>query len=140
MVGDIHGMLDEFRRLVDGLRLELDDRLILVGDLMDKGPRPAECVRFAREIGAEMVLGNHEESHLRWRRHEDRRRAVGTPNPMRAWDEHRRFQNEALSADDIAWLSGLPSLLRVGNWLIVHGGLLPGLAIRDQRVDTMLRV
>jgi hypothetical protein len=141
VVGDIHGCLLEFQELVDKLQLGPEDRLVLVGDLMDKGPDPVGCVRFARELGVLMIQGNHEEKHLRWRRHEDRR--VENPkykNPMNPLGEVKAAQNAALSAEDVAWLRGLPITLRFDNWLVVHGGLLPGVPLEAQKPDKMIRV
>lgn len=50
-----------------------DDRLVILGDLIDRGPDPVGVVRFAREQGAQIVLGNHEEKALRWLGYEKRR-------------------------------------------------------------------
>ncbi|CAM9396917.1 unnamed protein product, partial [Heterosigma akashiwo] len=38
--------------------------LIFVGDLVNKGPKSAECVKFARESGALCVRGNHDDACL----------------------------------------------------------------------------
>jgi bis(5'-nucleosyl)-tetraphosphatase (symmetrical) len=141
VIGDIHGMLPEFQALVAKLQLGHEDRLVLVGDLMDKGPDPAGCVRYAREIGAQMVLGNHEEKHLRWRKHEDRRASDPKyKNPMKPMSPEKLAQNQALSVEDVTWLRSLPAMLRFDNWLVVHGGLLPGVPLENQYADTLVRV
>lgn len=140
VVGDLHGCIVEFRELVARLDLSHSDRLVLVGDLMDKGPEPVACVRFAREIGADCLLGNHEEKHLRWRRHEDRR--AENPkykNPMKPLGEAKAAQNAALSPEDIIWLQACPKMIQVNNWVIVHAGLMPGVAL-DNQTDDRLRV
>lgn len=139
MIGDVHGCIVEFRQLVEKLRLTPQDNLVLVGDLMDKGPDPVACVRYARELGARMVMGNHEERHLRWRAHEDRRAANpnGKKNPMKPLGEKQAAENAALSVEDIAWLRSLPLTLQFGNWVVVHGGLMPGLSLEDQTNDRL---
>ena len=74
VIGDVHGCLDELRALL--VRCSFDgasDRLVLLGDLLDRGPDPVGCVQFARELGAESVVGNHEETHLRFRSHRPKR-------------------------------------------------------------------
>lgn len=139
VIGDVHGCIVEFRELVARLDLRHDDRLVLVGDLMDKGPDPVACVRYARELGAQMVLGNHEEKHLRWRRHQDRKAQDQRYKvPMRLPEEYAA-QNAALSEEDITWMRGLPKMIQVGNWVIVHGGLMPGVSLEEQ-TDDRLRV
>lgn len=82
IVGDVHGMREALARLLEELRLEAGDRLILVGDLIDKGPDPAGVVqdlaRLKQSAPFEIVLveGNHEDKHRRYRRNLDLRPAV----------------------------------------------------------------
>ncbi len=62
-IGDIQGCYRQFRKLLRKLAFNPDhDRLILVGDLVNRGPQSLEVVRFAmeHERSVDMVLGNHE--------------------------------------------------------------------------------
>ena len=141
VIGDIHGCLEEFRELVRlvGYR-QGSDRLVLVGDLMDRGPDPVGCVRLAQELGAEGVLGNHEESHIRWRKHEDRRAATGKKNPMKPYPEIRAAQNAALSEQDVLWFKDLPTVMEIHPGLLVcHAGLEPAFPASRQ-TDAVIRV
>ena len=74
VVGDVHGCVDELRELLGfaGVRLDLAsrhrhgaDRVILVGDLISKGPQPVETIRLARFAGFDVVAGNHEDALVR---------------------------------------------------------------------------
>ena len=143
VLGDVHGGRDELCALLDRAAYRPgDDRLVLLGDLLDRGPDPVGCVRLARELGAECVLGNHEEKHLRWRRHEERaRREPGYRNPMPALGAVRAAENAALTDDDITWLRSLPVCLDLGDdWVAVHAGFEPGRTLGQQRPDRVLRV
>src|ERR1700752_4801857 len=65
IIGDVHGCLDELVRLVrtcGGLR---DSRLVLLGDLVAKGPDSLGVLQWAREAGALAVLGNHDDHLLK---------------------------------------------------------------------------
>jgi hypothetical protein len=141
LFGDVHGCLDELKELVALLAVGPSDRLVFVGDLMDKGPHPVETVRYVRELGALMVCGNHEEKHLRWRRHEDKKRDnPDYTNPMRPLGPTYEAQNAGLSDEDVAWLNSLPTVLELApGWLVVHGGVLPGKPLADQVGDKKTR-
>lgn len=70
-VGDIHGCHKEFEDLLDKLDLQKDDRLILLGDLINRGPDSGRVVELAREHATASLLGNHELRHLNYRRTDD---------------------------------------------------------------------
>ncbi|MBX3705046.1 MAG: symmetrical bis(5'-nucleosyl)-tetraphosphatase [Pseudomonadales bacterium] len=62
-IGDIQGCYDEFAELLDVVRFEpAHDRLWLVGDLVNRGPRSLDVLRRVRALGpaALTVLGNHD--------------------------------------------------------------------------------
>lgn len=141
-IGDIHGCISEFRELVHLLNIQPGDRVVCLGDFMDRGPDPVGCVRFAREQGFESVLGNHEEKHLKWRRNEAR--ALVDPkykNGMKPMPESELAENAALSDDDLAWLKSLPTILQpLPGYVVVHGGLFPGTSLEDQDQEKILRL
>jgi predicted phosphodiesterase len=125
VVGDVHGCLDELLALLAAAGRAPDDRVVLVGDLVAKGPNSAGVVRWARESNADAVLGNHD-AHVLHAVRGDRR-----VSPM-----HRAVA-ESLGAADIAWLESRPLFLRLGEvgdrpYLVVHGGLVPGIPIDQQ--------
>ncbi len=60
-VGDIQGCLDELEALLAQVRFDpARDRLWLVGDLVNRGPKSLETLRFVRKMNALSVLGNHD--------------------------------------------------------------------------------
>jgi serine/threonine protein phosphatase 1 len=68
---DIHGCYDEFERLLRVSGYNPDrDRLIFLGDYVDRGPKSLQVVQrvrqFVREHGAVALGGNHEEMFLNW--------------------------------------------------------------------------
>jgi hypothetical protein len=95
-----------------------------------------------RELGAECVLGNHEEKHVRYAAHEARHRDdPGYRIPMRRFDPRRASEHARLTHDDLIWLSRLPRVLALGGgWVAVHAGFVPGVPIAAQPPDWTIRL
>jgi bis(5'-nucleosyl)-tetraphosphatase (symmetrical) len=118
-IGDVHGCYDTLRALVDRIRFDpARDRLWMVGDLVNRGPRSLEVLRWAAGLGAALVtvLGNHDLYLLA--------RAAGVVERKR-----RDTLDPVLAAPDreelLAWLRQRPLLYREGDRLLVHAGLFP---------------
>ena len=118
-IGDIQGCYRTLQLLLE--RIEFDpgkDRLWLVGDLVNRGPRSLEVLRWATNLGDRVtaVLGNHD-IHLIARAEGVRRRGA------------RDTLDEVLRAPDAAsliqWLVERPFFHQERDIVMVHGGLLP---------------
>lgn len=144
-VGDVHGCIDELRDLLNTLSYRAGtDRLVFVGDLIDRGPAPNEVVRFVRDLqrsgDVQVVLGNHEEKAVRWLRRAAEERATGKKNPMRRPPPERLAQWESLQEADVTWLQALPAIVTpISGWLAVHAGF-EATPREDQRTDKLIRV
>ena len=142
VIGDVHGCLQELDELL--LKLEYNKekhRLVFLGDLMDRGPDPVGCVRRVRELEAEMVMGNHENLHLRWRGHETVRELTGKKNPMKAMKAADMAASRNLSEEDLDWMERLPFKIDLGlSWYAVHGGMEPARKINTQNAAQIMRV
>jgi predicted phosphodiesterase len=136
VVGDIHGCLEEFKQLLDKVAYQQKtDRLICAGDLVDRGPDSAGVVAYVRERGFEAVMGNHDEKHVRWARHEERKKGSPTyKNPMK-FDAKRKTEHDQMTDDDRQFLASLPYYLRFEHegrpWLVTHAGIPTDKAIDD---------
>lgn len=118
-IGDIQGCFDSFMRLLERCAFDpKHDRLWLVGDLVNRGPRSLETLRFVRDLGsaAITVLGNHDLSLL-----------------MAAEGFGKRGKgdtfDEILAAPDrdelLGWLRHRPLCHVENQYCMVHAGLLP---------------
>lgn len=129
-IGDIQGCYDSFRQLLDQCRFDpANDQLWLVGDLVNRGPKSLETLRFVRSLGqsAVTVLGNHDLYLLMV--------AVGAV-PRRGKDD---TLDPIFAAPDVIelldWLKEQPlahsAVLGGTRHVMVHAGLLPGWTADD---------
>jgi hypothetical protein len=136
VIGDVHGCVDELAALLSACGRRKEDRVVLVGDLVAKGPDSHGVLALVRECGASSVLGNHDASLLRL--HE--RLLAGEPLP--AGRAEQLALARTLDDDDWALLASLPYWLRLPELgaLVVHAGLAPGVALEDQDRDMLLNM
>ena len=134
IVGDVHGCYDELRALLSKANFQpREDTLVLAGDFVNKGPKSAAVVRYAREVGAWAVVGNHELLSLRalaTAQSQSSKRS-GVANSLA---ESKYAWTSELSAADVDYLRKLPFTLRLPlhGALIVHAGLVPGQPLESQ--------
>ena len=130
-IGDVHGMADELRQLVERLDPQAGDAVVFVGDLVDKGPDSVAVVRMVREMAEAgsfqvvLVEGNHEDKHRRFRRNKTARPEVAAEQAARS--PVLAEVTEALSQEDVAFLDSAVPFHKVPEHgiLVVHGGV-PG--------------
>lgn len=128
-IGDIHGCLDEFNELLNKLSYDpKEDRLILLGDLIDRGPDSVGVVRKARESRLECVMGNHEHKFIKWFRSQGTRVDV--------YDK-RAFYTE-LSDQDITYIHDMPTYIELEDVIVIHAGLKPGIVLSEQKKDDLM--
>lgn len=141
-VGDVHGCIEELNELLKTIQYNPNQmRLVFLGDLLDRGPEPIACVRRVRELGVECIMGNHEEKHLRWHKHEKNKERTGKANPMKPMAEAEAAANAGLSDQDWTWLKALPIKLDLGlNWWAVHAGCEPRYSLEKQNPSQIMRV
>jgi bis(5'-nucleosyl)-tetraphosphatase (symmetrical) len=124
VVGDVQGCLDSLVVLLERIDFTAADKLWLVGDVVNRGPRSLDSLRFVKDLGAQatMVLGNHD-LHLLAVAH-----GVG---------KVKRLDTiaEILAAPDrtqlLTWLSRQPLMHRADGWTMIHAGLIPEWTVEE---------
>lgn len=67
-VGDIHGNFEALKTALEAIGFDRNkDRLIAVGDLVDRKPRGDLALHWLRAPFFHSIRGNHEDLYLRWR-------------------------------------------------------------------------
>jgi serine/threonine protein phosphatase 1 len=157
-VGDIHGRRDLFEVLIDAI--EADDvaagpaqtTVVLLGDLVDRGPDSAGVIALARawqgRRQVRILGGNHEEMFLRsfdelemfrhFLRHGGRDTALSYGIDRAAFvgaslEEAQQLMRDHVPVEDIAFLRSFEDMLFIGDYLFVHAGIDPRVPLDAQR-------
>ena len=64
IIGDVHGMFDILLALLN--KLPTNAKVVFAGDLIDRGSKSAEVVKFVRDNNFAGVLGNHEDTFIKF--------------------------------------------------------------------------
>lgn len=131
-IGDIHGCHEELALLLRRLDPQPDDQLILLGDLVNRGPDSLKVLDLARAHRAIALLGNHELRLLEHRRSGGQTKLKETDAATLA----------ALRPEDWDFLEAMPLTHHLPeiNTVFVHGGFLPGQPWFKQTADVVTRV
>lgn len=130
VIGDLQGCFDELQSLLTQINYQPEhDQLWFVGDIVNRGPKSLECLRFVKQCHdqgrGQIVLGNHD-FHL-----------------LAAYAGLQKFQSKSdtlqpiLEADDvdelIDWLRFQPLMVShpVYDAVMLHAGLPPQWTIRE---------
>ena len=131
-IGDVHGCAEEFAELLQAIDPQKDDRIIQLGDLVNRGPDSRGVIELAREYKVEAILGNHELRILRALKKQ-------TPSMLRDYDLETLKQ---LHQKDWRFLEQLPGYihLKQSNTVCVHGGFLPDQPWHKQSIDIITSI
>lgn len=161
-IGDIHGRLDLFEALIAAIEADdtahgsADTTVILLGDLIDRGPDSAGVIAAARAWQARrkvrILMGNHEEMFLgafskidvlrHFLRFGGRETVLSYPIDRAAYDnatleQTRSLIAAAVPARDLDFIRTFEDAVEIGDYLFVHAGIAPGVALADQQVHNL---
>ena len=157
-VGDVHGcldLLDALSRAIeedDAARGQADTTIILLGDLVDRGPDSAGVLAFVRAWAkrrrVRILMGNHEEmfldsfektevlrAFLRFGGKETLLSYPIDPATYAAADieETQALMRAAVPQADLDFIRGFEDSIAIGDYLFVHAGIMPGLPLEAQK-------
>ena len=158
-IGDVHGCLAELDRLLalieadEARRPPARTTLIFVGDLVDRGPASAQVVERVRVLASlrpvRCLTGNHEEVFIAalagdqaalklFCRIGGRETALSYGIDEQAYEradyaELAALLERAVPASHRAFMAAMEDMIEVGDYLFVHAGVRPDIALVDQR-------
>lgn len=123
IVGDIQGCYDELTQLLASANFNQKvDELWVAGDLVARGPKSLQTLRFLKKMNAKVILGNHDLHLLST--------AIGTHSP-KAKDKISPILDADDSEELLTWLRHQSLLLEhpEHKFIMVHAGILPAWSI-----------
>jgi serine/threonine protein phosphatase 1 len=162
-VGDIHGRLDLYEAMIraieadDAGRPEADTTVVLLGDLVDRGPDSAAVVARTREWQARrkvrVLAGNHEEMFLKsfedvdvlrhFLKHGGRETIMSyglSKKQFGALKVEELFDliPQLVSQEERDYIAAFEEMIVAGDFLFVHAGIDPSLPLDAQRRKDLL--
>jgi serine/threonine protein phosphatase 1 len=142
VIPDVHGCLVTLRSLVEDLiRLQKDDSLIFLGDVIDRGPASKGVIDYIINLGKSgikttVIKGNHEEYMAKVFREEQSKSGMRKvfnlkSSSFKDWmmyggsetlQSFNAYTVSAIPEMYIEWIESLPFYLEWKNFLIVHAG------------------
>lgn len=156
-IGDVHGCADLLASLArqierdDAIRPEARTTIILLGDLIDRGPDSAGVIDFVLDWKenrtVRTIAGNHEEMFLASVRSEEVLRRFlhyGGQETLLSYVRDKDLYNslstaqlheqllEIVPARHMEFLQSLEDYIAIGDYMFVHAGIRPGVALEQQ--------
>ncbi|NCN26756.1 hypothetical protein GW915_04205 [bacterium] len=135
IVGDVHGCYAELCRLLDKVCFDpSNDHLILLGDLINKGPSSKECYEFATLTPSVTVLmGNHEKGFAQ-------AYLEGTLHQYESFMKMAKNWKKSFTKEVAHWCRNLPYTYDHRNFFVVHAGINPLKGFKNTSKDEMSRI
>lgn len=62
VMSDLHGCYDEFMAMLDLIKFSKNDKLYILGDIIDRGPQPIDLLKYVMyKHNMTLIKGNHED-------------------------------------------------------------------------------
>jgi hypothetical protein len=128
IVGDVHGCSAELETLLERIAFADGDRLVMVGDLVARGPDSCGVLALVRSAKGRSALGNHEAKLLSWR---ERGAPLGPGHQHVA---------DSLSDEDWRMIEAMPLVIDLPEHgaRVVHAGVIPGTPVEDTPREALL--
>ena len=132
IVGDTHGCFYEFKALLKKAKYQKESaRLILLGDMINRGPDSLKMLEWARANGAEAIRGNHEQAFID---------GLEGQRPLsQSLQKLKKDMGQDLNFW-LKWLKRLPFYIKTEDFIAVHGGLVPGQRIEDSDPHLLMNI
>jgi serine/threonine protein phosphatase 1 len=141
-VGDIHGCLDHLERLMARVEPTAADRVVFLGDFIDRGPDGKGVLDYLLDFGRRFprsvfLKGNHEAMFLDFLADRDQLMFLYNGGGT-TLESYREAEVIRIPKAHLDFLAGLPACFATEDFIFVHAGLRPGLPLEAQEERDLL--
>lgn len=141
-IGDIHGCLEQLRALLETVKPTGEDRLVFLGDYVDRGPDSAGVIEFLIDFGQSypgtvFLMGNHEQMFLDSLAGKDISMFLinGGTNTLNSYEEKNWLP---IPDRHVTFLKNLRFSFVTNQYIFVHAGLRPGVPVEEQKEHDLI--
>jgi len=141
-VGDIHGCLDDLQRLMARVEPQESDRVVFLGDYIDRGPDGKGVIDYLLEFGRRFprsvfLKGNHEAMFLDFLAGRNQMLFLynGGGTTLSSYQEEAGIRIPKAHLD---FLAGLATSFCTEDFIFVHAGLRPGIPLEEQQEQDLI--
>ncbi len=147
VISDIHGCLDKLERLIDLIKSDLEERmLIFLGDYIDRGLDSCGVVEFVmdleRNYDTVLLKGNHEKMLLDFLAGLNQFVYLENGGDLTLASYYNKFKLKEgeifIPSDHLEFYSGLELYYKTDDYIFVHAGLRDGVALEYQNEEDLL--
>ena len=123
-VADIHAEYELFLKLLDKIKFSYSDRIIVCGDVIDKGSDSVKLLQFISKMpNAEVICGNHEYTFLKYYWGLMRESPDNFDYILKKLQDYFPNDGHLLDWDIVDWLETRPYYIEEDEFICVHAGI-----------------
>ena len=123
-VSDIHAEYGLFLKLLDEISFSEKDRMIVCGDIIDKGPDSVKLLKLISKMpNVQTVIGNHEYTFLKLYSGLMRESPQDFDYVLKKLQEYFQSDGQLLDWETVDWLETRPYFIEEDNFICVHAGV-----------------
>ncbi len=124
IIGDIHGCFTELSELIDIFNPKKNDRIVALGDVINKGPDSLNCLDLLQNLNAKVLMGNHEYWFLKY-----------FQSSSMEWCFSPDLKE--VSKSQLSYLKSFSYYLETDAYIAVHAGFYPNISLAENEVETL---
>lgn len=126
LISDIHGEYSLFLKLLNSIHFSSSDKMIICGDILEKGPHSIKLFKFVRNhSNVIFIIGNHEYDFLKYYTSIMMKLDDGFDEKevLKKINSFFPKEEDTLNWEDLDWLENCAYYYETEDYICVHAGI-----------------